>query len=208
MDSTAEVAGRHGIPERAAADSDAALARRIAGGDSAAWEAFFDQYSAWAHRFAFRHLGGSRADAEDLCSDILLSAARSIGRFDSRRGTLDVWLLGLARNRLARFCRRRGRQLPLVPAPDARGDEPARWDPVADAAAERDIVNRALASLPQRQAAVLVGKYISGHTIAEMAQSMGCTPKAVESLLSRARTAFRSAFRALLDDESGGERRE
>jgi RNA polymerase sigma-70 factor (ECF subfamily) len=208
MDSAAEVAGPDGAGRAAVADAETAISRRIAAGDVAAWEAFFEQYSPWAYRFAYCHLDGNRADAEDLCSDILLTAARSIGRFDSKRGTLDVWLLGLARNRLARFCRRRRRRVPFVAHPEGRDGAVPDPDPVADSAVERDLVNRALASLPQRQAAVLVGKYVSGHTVQEMAQSMDSTPKAIESLLSRARAAFRCAFSALLKDGSGGESRE
>ncbi len=200
-------------PQRAAAEdtaspgSDHLFAQQIAAGDVRAWERFFDLYFPWTYRFAYRHLGGNHADAEDLCSDILTTAARSVKHFDSKRGTLDLWLLGLARHRLARFCRRRRRELPLIPEADTSApnpDIPLVSQP-AHAAHTRDLVNRVLASLPQRQAAVLVGKYVSGHTVDELARSMHSSPKAVESLLSRARAAFRSAFRSLLHDDSGGE---
>jgi len=199
-DSAAVAASRH---------SDAALAKRIAAGDVAAWQMFFDQYSPWAYRFAYHHLGGNHADAEDLCSDILMTAARSVKRYDTRRGTLDLWLLGLARHRLARFCRRRRRELHVIPeaSTSAASPEIPLASQPADTALTRDVVNRALASLPQRQAAVLIAKYVSGHTVDELARSMDSSPKAVESLLSRARAAFRSAFNSLLHDDAGGENR-
>ncbi|MHB1000020.1 MAG: sigma factor [Armatimonadota bacterium] len=69
----------------------------------------------WAYRFVFYHLGGNRADAEDLCSDILMTAARSIKKYDATRGTLDIWMLGIARHRLARFRRRHKIELVLTP---------------------------------------------------------------------------------------------
>lgn len=189
---------------------DAAMARRIASGDVAAWGAFFDQYSPWAYRFACWHLNGNHADAEDLCSDILTTAAQAIKGFDPRRGTLDVWLLGLARRRLAHFCRRHRRECPLVP--DLDSSEPNREtslsDPWEEASDQRDSVNRALASLPQRQAAALIGKYVTGFSVEELAGHMQSTPKAVESLLSRARAGFRSAFQALHDSGSGGKNRD
>jgi RNA polymerase sigma-70 factor (ECF subfamily) len=201
VDSSAELAG---TAERAgAADADQALARRIAAGDVDAWDRFFERYAVWAYRFAYRHLGGNHADAQDLCSEIMMTAARSIRQFDASRGTLDSWLLGVARHRLARFCRSRRLELPLVP--DLAAANPVPNLPDTDSAHTRDLVNRALASLPQRQAAVLVGKYMAGYTTEELARHSEITPKAVESLLSRARAAFRSVFSALLESSAGGD---
>lgn len=187
--------------------SDQALASRIAAGDADAWDRFFDRYSAWAYRFAYRHLGGNRADAEDLCSDILMTAARCIKQFDSARGTLDLWLLGVARHRLARFCRKRRMELPLTNEASQSRPNPDEHIGLGmtETALTRHVVNCALAGLPQRQAAVLIGKYVSGYTVEEIAHSTQSTPKAVESLLARARAAFRSAFKALLDGTSGGD---
>jgi RNA polymerase sigma-70 factor (ECF subfamily) len=203
MEGVAEVSQSRAFPrDPDPQEGEAELARAIVRGDGAAWERFFDAYSPWAYRFAYHHLEGSRADAEDLCSDILMTAARSLRTFDPRRGTLDLWMLGLARRRLARFCHRLRRQAP--PVPDPVGEE-AEWglDVPTDDALTRDLVHRALASLPQRQAAALIGKYISGQTVEELARTMETTPKAVESLLSRARVAFRVAFGGLRDSRGG-----
>jgi RNA polymerase sigma-70 factor (ECF subfamily) len=197
-----------GVVSSDTSSADEALARRISAGEVAAWDVFFDRYASWAYRFAYQHLGSNRADAEDLCSDILMTAAKCIRRYDASRGALDVWLLGIARHRLARFCRRRRWEVPLMPDTAEAGANPEQVIPVpsVDASLTRQIVNRALASLPQRQAAVLVGKYVVGYTVEELARSHDITPKAVESLLSRARAAFRSSFRSLTEGVSGGDR--
>ncbi len=191
--------------EYRASQRDDDLARRIAHGDTDAWEQFFARFSDWAYRFAYHHLDRSRADAEDLCSDIMRIAARSLRTFDSRRGALETWMLALARRRLARYCRRRRREAPLVP--EARGNSP-QDQPISaatDAALTRVVVNRALASLPARQAAALIAKYVTGQSVEELARLTDTTPKAVESLLSRARVAFREAFLALVSEREGGE---
>ncbi len=191
--------------------TEEALAQLISHGDVAAWETFFDQYAPWAYRFAYHHLGGNQADAEDLCSDILMVAARGIKGFDSRKGTLDSWMLGLARHRLSHFCRKRRKEAPFLPAVDAleTRTELDISDPWTEASNQRDLVNCALASLPQRQAAVLIGKYVSGYSVDELANHLQTTSKAVESLLSRARTSFRSTFACLLEKSgSGGEDRD
>ena len=167
------------------AESDAALARRIAAGDTASWQTFFTRFFPWTYRFAYHHLPGERAEAEDLCLDILLVAVRSLHCFDARRGTLDMWLVGIAKHRLSRF---RRRQKPTVPQ-----DEQAQPDPTPDILT-RATVNQTLASLPERQASLLIGKYVLGHSTEELARLSHSTPKAVESSLSRARAAFRAAF--------------
>ncbi len=198
MDPAAEFVGVQAAEPEGEVDPDQDLARRIVAGDAGSWQTFFDRFSPWTYRFAYHHLGGDRADAEDLTSDILLVAVRSLSRFDARRGTLDVWLLGLARHRLARFCRKHRREAPRW-ADVERGDE--ELAPFVDEALTRTVVNQALASLPERQAAALIGKYVLGHSVEEMAASTHSTPKAVESLLSRARAAFRSAFVSLSERE-------
>jgi RNA polymerase sigma factor (sigma-70 family) len=187
MEPALEVNQAWAVPEAdpTEGDSDAALARRIAAGDTASWQTFFTRFFPWTYRFAYHHLLRDRAEAEDLCLDILLVAVRSIHRFDARRGTLDMWLVGIARHRLSRF---RRKQRATVPH-----DEEAQTDPTADLLT-RAAVNQTLASLPERQASLLIGKYVLGHSTEELARLSHSTPKAIESSLSRARAAFRAAF--------------
>ncbi len=192
-----------------ATDTGEALARRIAMGDTDAWDVFFDTYSPWVYRFAYAHLNGNRADAEDLCSDIMLTAAKSIGKFDPKRGELDLWVRGVARHRLARFCRSLRIELPLIPdLVDQSSDSATASVEMSDQLHVRDVVNRALACLPERQATALIAKYVEGYTTDELARQAQTSPKAIESLLVRARAAFRSAFSSLLDGSAGGDNRE
>ena len=54
-----------------------------------------------------------------------------------------------------------------------------------------------MTALPSRYQAVIHAKYEEQRTVAEIAAQWGESPKAVESLLSRARAAFREAYRRL-----------
>lgn len=202
MEAVGSETDRGDLPTSQRADGE--LARRIADGDTAAWGRFFDRFHPWAYRFAYTHLAGNAAEADDLCSDIMITAARAIGRFDPDRGTLDVWLLGLARHRLAHHFRRRRRQPPAVPdlADDLAPDLPLAE--VADRLSAGEVVNRALSVLPARQADLLIGKYVAGYTVEELARLHDTTPKAIDSLLARARSGFRAAYRALLETSEGG----
>ena len=67
---------------------------------------------------------------------------------------------------------------------------------------ERDqAVRTALAELGPDSRAVLLGKYIDGRTVDELAGRLGRTPKAIESLLSRARGRMRSLLGPYVDSE-------
>jgi RNA polymerase sigma factor (sigma-70 family) len=55
-------------------------------------------------------------------------------------------------------------------------------------------VHRALDALPERQRIVLEWKYLDGLSVREMAERLGETEKAIESVLYRARREFRRLF--------------
>jgi RNA polymerase sigma-70 factor (ECF subfamily) len=57
-------------------------------------------------------------------------------------------------------------------------------------------VAAALAAIPDRYEAVLQAKYLDGQSVEEISLARGESPKAVESLLTRARQAFREAYEA------------
>jgi DNA-directed RNA polymerase specialized sigma24 family protein len=75
--------------------------------------------------------------------------------------------------------------------------EPA---PGSAAALRREDVVRAvqvtLDALPRRYGDALEWKYVLGLSVEEIAERLGLGPKAAESLLSRARQAFREGFAA------------
>ena len=55
-------------------------------------------------------------------------------------------------------------------------------------------IAQALAALPEQYEAVLRAKYLELQTVEQIAAVRNETPKAVESLLTRARAAFRENF--------------
>ena len=73
------------------------------------------------------------------------------------------------------------------------GDDHAAAD-TTDATEKAECVAAALAALPDHYEAVLRAKYLDRLTVDEIATGRGESPKAVESLLSRARQAFREAY--------------
>jgi RNA polymerase sigma-70 factor (ECF subfamily) len=119
-----------------------------------------------------------------------VTAVRRIRRFDPARAGFDHWLRGIAVNVLRNHRRKRGRErrergeAARVEAVDA---EPARLE-------LGETIALTMVSLPERAQAVLRAKYEEGLSVAEIAERWGNSRKAIESLLARARRAFRETF--------------
>ena len=62
-----------------------------------------------------------------------------------------------------------------------------------------DLVRTAMDHLPSLYADVLEAKYVRELSVNEIAALLGKTPKATESVLTRARDAFRDCFRTLAE---------
>src|SRR5207302_958206 len=88
--------------------------------------------------------------------------------------------------------RREGRRRAPPCPTDGGAAEPA--DAALEQREQAERIARALADLPERYEAVLRAKYLDGRSVAEIAAAWDETPKAVESLLTRAREAFREAY--------------
>ena len=58
----------------------------------------------------------------------------------------------------------------------------------------RELVNATMSQLPPHYREALEAKYVSGQSVRDLASSWHVSEKAVESLLTRARAAFREAY--------------
>ena len=69
-------------------------------------------------------------------------------------------------------------------------------DDVIEEVERADAVRAALAELDESARDVLVNKYVDSMSVAEIADRVGKSPKAVESMLTRARSRLRSLLRS------------
>ncbi len=162
---------------------DAALA-----GDARAWRVLVEQHQDAVRRYLAWRLGGCLSTLDDLTQESWLIAARSLRRFAPDRGAFQHWLFGIAgnvcRNHLR--SRRRSKQRPL---PDhlEPSEEPAQHE-------QSERVALALAELPEHYERLLRAKYFEEASVECIAQAEGQTVKAIESMLTRARAAFRESY--------------
>jgi RNA polymerase sigma-70 factor, ECF subfamily len=178
------------------------LAQQIVAGDARALDTFYQRYFTRLYRFVYYQVGGSHDDAQDVLQDALIAALKSL---QSYRGdsSLYSWLCGVAWNKAADFRRREYRmaQVEQRSINDLRDTKELEANPVPDNALLRqenkEKVQETLKMLPEHYRQVLVLKYAEGLPVEDIAQIMRRTFKSTESLLTRARSAFRESFAAM-----------
>jgi RNA polymerase sigma-70 factor (ECF subfamily) len=174
--------------------SDEELMLQAARGDMDAFEQLVQRHQRSALNIAHRFLGRS-AQAEDVAQEAFLkilagaSRYRPTARFRTYLYNV-VWHLCVDSYR---------RKTPLAldalgPTPDA-ADGP---DELALRGERSERVRQAVDGLPARQRMALVLKHFEGMSYEDVAEVMDCSPGAVDSLLSRARTALRQRLEGLL----------
>jgi len=176
--------------------TDADLIRAVRAGDAAALETLYRRYLPSVWRYAFAQLRGDAAATEDVVAETFLAAVRRIGRLKPGGGSVAGWLIGIARHKVGDVWRRR-RRIHSGGAAETRAEATAGGiDPAAplEAAETRARVAEALDALPDEQRIALEWKYLEGLSVREIARRLGRTEKATETVLYRARKAFREAY--------------
>jgi RNA polymerase sigma-70 factor (ECF subfamily) len=163
-------------------------------GDEAAWRALYDRACAELWAYVLWRCAGLRDRAEEVVQETWLVAVRRLSDFEPARASFLTWLRGIAaqvlRNQLRAWRRRPAALTGQEPAPDTR-----------DQRETAELIARALTELPERYEAVLRAKYLDLARVEQIAAEWNETPKAIESLLTRARQAFREAYekRTMID---------
>lgn len=167
-------------------------------GDETAFEQFSDSYIPVLYRFTQRRLHGDR----DLASDIVQSTlCKVIAKLDTYRGeaALVTWLCACCKNEIAAHFRKndkRAHDVELVPeVPAEQSVNPVLTDNPEQsllASESADLVHEALDRLPPHYGHALEWKYFEELPVKEISSRLGISPKATESLLTRARQSFRA----------------
>ena len=179
---------------------DLAVVRRIVAGDEIALNGVYARYADPLYAFVYHRMGARREDIEEVWQDTWLAALRSFPTFTGR-SRLFTWLCGIARHKIADFLRRSQRVDAI--RGDESVDDPAQLldsSPLPEEILEHQAIRlrvvAAMAALPGDYQLALVARYADDCSVEDVARILGKSYKATESLLSRARYAFRAAFSA------------
>jgi RNA polymerase sigma-70 factor (ECF subfamily) len=186
---------------------DRELVAAMLAGNERAFTAFFDTYFPRVYRFALPRLDRNPDVTKDVVQATLIKAMRAI---EGWRGeaALFTWLCQICRRQIAdhvRSQRRHSTRVVLIDDSDeVRAalesiEAPATDDPFrgADSAELRRLVHAVLDRLPNRYGEALEWKYVEGHTVEEIGDRLGIGQVAAQSLLARARIAFREGLEAV-----------
>ena len=186
---------------------DRELVAAMLAGDERAFTAFFETYFPRVYRFALPRLNRNADAAKDVVQATLVKAMRALGSWQGE-ATLFTWLCQICRRQIAdhvRTQRRHSSKIVLIDDSDeVRAalesiEAPASDDPFrgADRAELGRMVHAVLDRLPNRYGEALEWKYVEGRSVEEIGARLGIGQTAAQSLLARARVAFREGVEAV-----------
>jgi RNA polymerase sigma-70 factor, ECF subfamily len=186
------------------------LLRALAKRDRTAWATIYDRHVRDVFGFVYHLVGGDQSLAEDLHQEVWLAALEGIDRYDRQAGRFRDWLMGIARHRVSRHFRG---------ASSTGSGSIFDWGVVLgtsglpppeqlESIERADVIRAAMLRLNPDHRDVLLKKYIEGASVLEIARGRGRSPKAIESLLTRAREQLRELLRPYFSHTNQGIRYE
>jgi RNA polymerase sigma-70 factor (ECF subfamily) len=172
--------------------TDIELLRAMMGGDPDALAALYGRRHNGVYRFALQ-MSGSPALAEDVTQEVFMVLIRGGCSYDEARGSVNGFLLGIARNHVLR---RLERERTFVLAGQNDDEDLAashglvvETGPLDDLTRNETIesVRRAVLSLPPRYREVVVLCELQEMSYAETAEVLNCAVGTIRSRLHRAR---------------------
>lgn len=197
---------------------DKELVAAVLRGNERAFNEFFTTYFSRVYRFALPRLNRDPDAAKEVVQATLIKGMRGLPgfRFDA---SVFTWLCQICRRQIVDYLRVnkrfRNNVILIDDNPEVQEalegiEAPANTDPqhVYSAEERRHLIRSILDRLPARYGDVLEWKYIEGHSVEEIGERLGVGHGAAQSLLARARVAFRQAvetvFGSTADDILAG----
>jgi RNA polymerase sigma-70 factor (ECF subfamily) len=189
---------------------DSELLRSMLAGDEDALAALYRRRHASIYRFALQ-MSGSPALAEDVTQEVFMVLLRDGKSYDSTRGPLNWFLLGIARN-LTR--QRLGREHFYAPLENEQSDRPpanklqSPSNPLDELSRNQTIeaIRTAVLSLPPRYREVVVLCELQELSYVEAAGILNCAIGTVRSRLHRARVLLIEKLRPAREEDAAANR--
>jgi len=191
----------------AADQEDGREMAQLAAGNDAALNNLMARHAEKLFHFLTRALQNEE-DAEDLAQETFARVYHNRANFDTRQ-KFTTWIYAIASN-LARDRYRWRKRHPVVSLDAVEAGEkglgeslPARDPSPSETAQKREraeAVRRAVGALPPELGVPLLLAEYEGRTHGEIGEILGCTAKAVEMRVHRARLQLRTALAALIQE--------
>ena len=171
--------------------NDIALWEQIRAGDTSAFEAFFRETAPRLRSF-LRVYSGAQIDVEDIVQEAFLQIWKRPDGYDPDRGTLQQYIYGIARKRIAQAWRE---SPPIAASPETERVSPAR-EQHENAASEglSAEVRDGLMRLDSDERGLLWLREVDGYSYAELAEILGVPLGTVKSRIFSARESLREIW--------------
>jgi RNA polymerase sigma-70 factor, ECF subfamily len=186
--------------------SDSELLQSMLAGDEEAFAALYRRRQRAIYRFAFQ-MCGSQAVAEDVTQEVFMVLIREGYTFDPARGSLNAFLMGVARNHVLRRLRRE--RFYVAIEEDSESDVNTKQAALTDAGPldelsrteTIELVRAAVLVLPERYREVVVLCDLEEMSYVEAAEILGCAVGTVRSRLHRGRALLIEKLRPTHEEE-------
>ena len=170
------ITGTHNVTR----DKDGELAL-AAQKDRSVFQLIYDQWAVRIYQY-FYFRTNDPASAEDLTSQLFLSALQALPRYQ-HRGHFAAWLFAIARNLWKDYCRKNKREVPLEAASDLQSssdppEEVAHLDQIAQ-------LRQLILSLPEAEQELIRLRYVAELPFADMAIVLNKREDTVKKTLYR-----------------------
>ncbi len=184
--------------------NDLVLVKAMRDGDERSFRLFFETYFPRIYRFASPRVGGDPDACKEVVQATLTKAVRNLNGFRGE-SALFSWLCQICRHEIVDYLRahkRHSDRIVLIEdQPELRAalesiEAPPEEQPAHKLNREqtRALVQSVLDRLPSNYGDVLEWKYVEGHSVEEIGDMLGIGHAAAQSMLARARIAFREAL--------------
>jgi RNA polymerase sigma-70 factor (ECF subfamily) len=176
-------------------------------GDRGAFDSFVNEFYPRLYRFAFTRVGRDPETTQDVVQGTFEKVFPKLSYYRGE-ASLFSWLCSICRCEIASFWKLKKKREPEVElirdAPEVRAAVESLA--LAESSPELEVhrkevshlISMTLESLPMRYGSALRMKYLEGLSVRDVANRLRLTNKAAESLLTRARKAFRDEFVGLI----------
>lgn len=178
--------------------TDSELARTMFRGDPEAFAELYRRRQRNVYRFAL-HMTGAPDVAEDVTQEVFMAFMRGDNNFDERKGTVNSFLLGIARNYVLRRLRK-DRSLVSIDEVVETGEAGAGEALTRGEAIQT--MHQAVLNLPEhyREAVVLCDLHELSYS--EAAEVLGCAMGTIRSRLHRGRALLIQKLRPTRDESA------
>ena len=175
--------------------TDEELMKAVCLGDQSAYRTIVKQHLTPISHYAYRILGNQK-DTEDITQEVFLKLWTNAAKWNPEKAKLTTWLHRIAHNLCIDYLRKHGRVQTQESFEEEAGE--SEFNDKAASNTKLQMLNAALAQLPENQRSALTLCHYQGFSNKEAAAIMNISVKALESAIARAKRSLRNQ---LLEEE-------